>query len=271
MARVLKPVLTAALEDLYFQHNRRVYVHPDPMEFLYRYDDPRDQEIAGLIAAGLAYGRVAQILKSVDSILAPMGPSPRVFVETTNAGRVTELFRGFKHRWTTGGELIAVLLQMQCVLREFGSFEAGFLRHYDVRHDTVLSALDGFVGILMPPGHDTSSLLSAPSRGSACKRMLLYLRWMVRKDEVDPGCWTSVDPAKLVMPVDTHIHRLSRVLGLTKRNQADLRTALEITRRFKRIVPNDPLKYDFSLTRLGIHPDLTDESFLATCRGRTAA
>ncbi|MFC1474950.1 TIGR02757 family protein, partial [bacterium] len=109
-----------------------------------------------------------------------------------------------------------------------------------------------FVDEIMRGGNRSCYLTPAPRRGSACKRMNLFLRWMVRRDDVDPGPWTDVPASKLVVPLDTHMHRISSGMGLTSRKQADLKTAIEITDAFRAISPEDPVRYDFALTRLGI-------------------
>jgi uncharacterized protein (TIGR02757 family) len=112
---------------------------------------------------------------------------------------------------------------------------------------------------------DCGRLLADPRDKSACKRLNLYLRWMVRRDDVDPGGWEGVRPAQLVVPLDVHMHRIGRALGLTQRQQADCRTALEVTEAFRKISPEDPVKYDFALTRLGIRDDTNLDAFLARC------
>ena len=99
----------------------------------------------------------------------------------------------------------------------------------------------------------------------------MYLRWMIRKDDVDPGCWKGISPSKLVIPVDTHIHRICRKLRLTRRKQADLKTALEITEKFRRIAPDDPVKYDFVLTRFGIRDDLDYEGMIKSVAAKRTA
>ncbi len=254
--RDLKPWL----ESLYRAHNRRAFVHPDPLEFLYRYPDPRDQEIAGLIAACLAYGRVSQILASVSQVLDWM-ESPRAFLERTTAARLRQRFRGFKHRFTDGGELAAFLLSIKRAIAAHGSLEALFVSGIGARDETLLPALALFVDELraLAGGQGACpSLLPSPADGSACKRLNLFLRWMARKDAVDPGPWRTVPRAKLVVPLDTHLFRIARLLGLTERKQADLKTAMEITRRFAEIRPRDPVRYDFSLTRIGINPSCRD-------------
>ncbi len=241
------------LEELYARFNRREYVHPDPLEFLYSYEHPRDREIVGLLASSLAYGRVAQILKSVESVLRPMGSSPADFVLTASSAGVARAFRGFKHRFTTGDEIALLLGRVKKILHKYGSLEASFTAHLKQDAITVLPALAGFAEELGCGADCGSMFLPSPSRGSACKRLNLFLRWMVRRDDVDLGVWRNgISPAKLIVPLDIHMHRISLGMGLTERKQADMQTALEVTAAFRSIRPGDPVRYDFSLTRLGI-------------------
>jgi len=253
--------LKKALEAHYRAFNRRRYVHPDPLEFLYCAETSADQEVIGLIAACLAYGRVSQILASVGRVLDVMGSgslrggSQQAFLERTPAEGISRMFEGFSHRFTTGRELAALLTGVKRALADRGSLEKLFAAGADASDETVLPALARFVGELRSfAGSVLPSLLPSPADGSACKRLNLFLRWMVRRDAVDPGPWTAVSPAKLVVPLDTHMFRISRALGLTSRRQADLKSALEITRGFRAIRPEDPVRYDFSLTRLALNP-----------------
>lgn len=241
------------MEKMYREYNRREYVHPDPLEFIYNYDNPQEREIVGLIASGLAYGRVLQILKSVSKILDIMGPSPKTFVLNSTESAMRKSFGGFKHRFTTGDEMAALLAGAKVAILKHGSLEKCFLSHFSEDHETVLPAMDAMVRELTRKSGDTY-LLPSPSRGSACKRLNLFMRWMVRNDDVDPGGWSQALMPKLIVPLDTHMHRISIDMGLTSRTQADLKTAVEITRAFAKISPADPVKYDFSLTRLGIIP-----------------
>lgn len=254
------------LACLYETLNRREFVHPDPLEFLYHYDHPIDREIVGLVASGLAYGGVKQILKSVSSALQRM-PSPRDFLLESSKESLLSAFEGFKHRFTTGAELATMLYGIKRVIERDGSLHACFLRGMDPEDDSVVPALSKFVGELSAVFDGRPrSLLPSPLAGSACKRLNLYLRWMVRNDDVDPGGWDGVPTSKLLAPVDTHMHNLSLRLGLTRRKQANLRTAFEITEAFKAIAPDDPVKYDFCLTRLGIRDDTDAEAFIQACR-----
>jgi len=258
------PGLRRKLDALHRRLNRREFVSPDPLEVVYRYEDPRDREVAGLIAACLAYGRVAQILRNLHALLDTLGPRPSDRVRREGAAAMARA-AGFRHRWTDAEEMGALLAGVSAALRRHGTLEACFLAHHGADAEDTLPGLIGFTRELRGGGAPTS-LLSAPEKNSACKRLHLYLRWMVRRDDVDPGCWTGVPPSALLIPLDTHMHRIARGLGLTRRNQANLATAIEVTRGFRAINPADPLKYDFALTRLGIRNELDPGEFLRECR-----
>jgi len=254
----------AELETLYRRYNSRKWVHPDPLEFLYNYEDPADREIAGFISSCLAYGRVAQILASVGRVLGPMGSSPAGYLDENTAGRVTATFAGFAHRFTTGKEMVSVLLGLKEVRKRFGSLQQCFLQGHSTAHDTVMPALSFMLGQIGASGDGScNSLIPLPERGSACKRHHLFLRWMVRKDEVDPGGWDSVSPSQLVVPLDTHMYRICSSWGFTERRNAGGAAALDVTRAFRNIVPEDPVRYDFALTRLGIRNDSDVKNFLS--------
>lgn len=244
-------LLLDQLEELYSRYNRRVFVHPDPLEFLYRYSDVRNREIAGLVASSLAYGRVAMILKSTETVLGILGVEPSSYLQLTEPAETADALAGFKHRFTCGMEISSFLVALSSIQREYGS--VGEFFGYLMKQRQYIDALDAFssrVTALM--GVDSSHLLPRPSRGSACKRLHLFMRWMVREDDVDPGGWDMISPADLVVPVDVHMHRMGTHLGFTKRKSADGKTAREITDGFRLLSASDPVKYDFTLTRYGI-------------------
>jgi uncharacterized protein (TIGR02757 family) len=249
-------MLKSHLEKLYKRYNSRKWVHPDPLEFLYKYPQVEDREIVALIASSLAYGRVAQILKSVSLVLDKMGPQPRMFLDAASPQKLNNAFSGFKHRFTTCDELVELLKGIKKTVKKHGSLYDCFLSHLDIADDTYLPALSSFVKEVHYTGNgQCNSLLPLPERGSACKRLNLFLRWMIRKDRVDPGGWESITPQKLIVPLDTHMFRICSSLGFSGRKNPDMKTALEITRGFRRLVPDDPVRYDFALTRLGIRTD----------------
>jgi len=259
-----------ALEELYSRYNRREFVHPDPLEFLYRYSDPGDREVAGLVAATLALGRVATILASVGRVLEALGPHPAAFLQDAREDDLRRRLAGFRHRFLAGENVAAMLWGVRRIRGRYGTLGAFFRAAVRPEDETVLPAISVLVCEISSAG-DCGRLLADPRAKSACKRLNLYLRWMVRRDEVDPGGWDGVRPAQLVVPLDVHMHRIARALGLTQRRQADCRTALEVTEAFRRISPEDPVKYDFALTRLGIRDDTDLPAFLARCgvsRGR---
>ncbi len=245
--------LASVLNDLYERYNWRRYVHTDPLVFLYDYDDIRDREIAGLIASSLAYGNVKQISKSVDGVLSLMGTSPAHFLEMSTPRAIERTFSSFKHRWTTGVNLASMLQGAKRVIEKYGSLESCFTCGLETSDVDTVSALTHFVNELKgADGDPSNSLLPSPCRNSACKRLHLFLRWMVRSDRVDPGGWTEIPASKLLVPLDRHMHRFAIDTGLTERKQPTLHTAREVTEAFKEISPEDPVRYDFALTRLGI-------------------
>jgi uncharacterized protein (TIGR02757 family) len=256
----------AVLEELYLRYNHRKFVHPDPLEFLYSYPDLRDREIVALIASCLAYGRVIQILRSVAFVLERMNPSPYLFLMNASFKQIRASLSGFKHRFTGEEDLSSMLWAARAAIEEYGSLQRCFGGGLKEDDETVLPALTAFVNALslkLPKSLD--GFLPCPSKRSACKRLHLFLRWMVRRDEVDPGGWDLVPASKLIVPLDTHMHRMGLVLRLTTRKQADLQTAVEITNAFRGVAPHDPVKYDFALTRLGIREDLSPQEFFAAC------
>jgi uncharacterized protein (TIGR02757 family) len=243
--------LRELLEMIYLKYNRREYIHPDPLEFLWRYSSTEDREIVGLLASGLAYGRVAQILKSTEQVLNMLGPAPSGFLRGISGYELLKVLAGFKHRFTTAFE-IAVLLKSASTLQEEWGLLGNMLGAF-LSEDTYQNSLDRFVGsILERSGMEKCSLLPRPSLGSACKRLHLFMRWMIRKDEVDPGGWEGISPSVLIVPLDVHMFSIVRSLGFTERKNATVKTAFEATEGFRRINPEDPVKYDFALTRMGI-------------------
>jgi len=262
MHRTSDKTLKQRLEAIYRRYNRREFVHPDPLEFLYRYSDLGDREIVGMVAAALAYGRVAQILKSVSSVLDRMGASPCRYVNESTNAQIHSTLDGFVHRFATGDGVARLFIGIRGVVERHGSLYKAFQKQMTPDHECILPALGGFCRrIADSAGGNLGHLLPMPDRGSACKRMNLFLRWMVRKDAVDPGGWDAVPAAGLIIPLDVHMHRVGRKLGFTKRKQADMKTALEITEGFKRLSPGDPVRYDFVLTRPGIRGDVDDNDF----------
>ena len=241
------------LEELYDKYNDRGFVHPDPLEFLYNYEDVREREIAGLITSSLAYGQVKQILRSVSKVLSALGKSPSQFLKNTNPEDIEQRLRDFKHRFTTGEELAGLLNNISRVLKKYGSLYECFLSGFANKKQYMPALLEFIKELRLGDCRNYNSLIPMPSGKCAYKRMNLYMRWMVRKDNVDPGGWDKIPASVLIVPLDTHMHRVSLKYGFTARKQADMISALQITDALRKFCPDDPVKYDFALTRPGIN------------------
>jgi len=223
-------------------------IEPDPLQLVLRYDVPRDQEVAGLIAAAFAYGRAETIVANIGAVLAKMRPGPSAYLKSFDEREGMRRFAGFSHRFHKTNDLVAFLGCIARAIRTHGSLGALFAESYDATEPDIAGSLTRFVSALGADGYLTSS----PEDGSACKRMNLYLRWMVRRSAPDLGLWTFVDPAQLVIPLDTHVHRIATFLGLSDRKSGDWKTARMLTDALARFDAADPVRYDFALCRLGI-------------------
>jgi uncharacterized protein (TIGR02757 family) len=266
------------LDRLYAARSPQHLAH-DPLSFCHRYNNPADQEIAAVIAAAFAYGGIKIILRTLESIFAELGPVPRHYIETFNPELGMKTFSRFKHRFNNGRDLVALLWAIRFMIRDAGSVNEFFLRFHDPAAQDVSNSLNGYSSAVLAtdysavfgsPSIPTDSyfpfLFPAPAAGSACKRLCMFLRWVVRPDDgIDLGIWHGVSPSQLVIPVDTHINRICSYLGFTNRKNADWRMAVEITAALQRMDPEDPVKYDFSLAHLGISEGC-DGSDLMHCR-----
>jgi len=260
-------------------------ITPDPLELVLRYRDPLDQEVAGLLAAAFAYGRADIIVTNVGRVLNAMQPSPFAYVAAFDREHATADFAGFAHRFHKTSELVDLLECVANAVATYGSLGELFRICYRDADDDIGPSLARFVETLMRchpersegPGRAGGTenellrptrsprslaharddkalryLLTSPKDGSACKRMNLFLRWMVRRTPPDLGIWDFVDPAKLVVPLDTHVHRIANFLGLSSRKTPDWKTARAITDRLAKFDRADPIRYDFAICRLGI-------------------
>lgn len=257
--------LTTTLEALYAGRSQQ-HLANDPLSFCHRYADPADREVAALIAAVFAYGSVAVIKGSLARIFDQLGSSPARFVDRFDPQRQRTVFDGFRHRFNTADDLRALLWAIRLIRQQAGSSEAYFAHCHDPAAETVEQGLNGFSSAILgldyrpvfgrgglPTESSFRFLFPAPAGGSACKRLCMFLRWVVRPaDGIDLGLWTAVRPSQLVIPVDRHIERIARLLGLTTRRTPDWRMALEITAGLRRLAPEDPVRYDFSICHLGI-------------------
>jgi uncharacterized protein (TIGR02757 family) len=239
----------------------------DPVVFPGRYAAPEDREVAGWIASAFAYGQVQTIRDSVGRILAALGPRPSQELDSIRDFRAfsRERLDGFRHRFHGARDAAALLYAIARAREEAGSVRAFFERELREEDADVAGLLSRVVGRILgldyrpvlgsrrlPEASPVRFFFPDPAGGSACKRWNLYLRWMVRKDRVDFGLWTGIPTRRLVIPTDTHIHRIARRLGLTRRRTADWKAARQITDALSRFDANDPVRFDFALCRIGI-------------------
>ena len=244
------------LERIYLRYNKREYVDPDPLLFLYDYPEKKNREIAGFIAACFAYGRVDQIMKTVSYILGKFEPTPFDYLMTRAKKDIVNDFKGFRYRFANDVHLTHLLWGIREVLNQFISLENCFYAEMKPEDETVLPGLV-FLSNQINSCKEIGHLLADPEKKSACKRSLLFLRWMVREDQVDPGGWGDVNSSQLIIPLDTHMYKIGKILEFTKRKSLDMKTALEITQGFRKVLIEDPVKYDFCLTRFGIRKGLS--------------
>jgi uncharacterized protein (TIGR02757 family) len=264
------------LERLYRDFDYGSRVERDAIQFPLRYADPRDRELVGLLTACLAYGRVDLFGRELSGILAAMGASPATFVARFDAARDGRAFAGFRYRFNRPHDLVAFCAAARGVLARWGTLERCFLDGDGEGRGGIAVPLERFARVfleadvrhLLPHGRLSRGyrhLFPLPSTGGPCKRWHLFLRWMVRRDAPDFGLWTGVDPARLLVPVDTHVENMGRAIGLTRRRSRTWRMAEEITARLARLDPRDPVKYDFALCHKRMSGDCGDRRDEAVC------
>ena len=254
--------LASSLERLYHDYNREDSA-ADPVQLVRPYSRPEDREIAGFCAAALAFGRVASVLASISTLFRIMGDRPAQFVRSFDPSAPHPELRAMVHRWTRGVDLAALLWILRQMLERSGSVEAFFAEGLGPSDVDVSGALDSFsrralavdvrpVYGRVPKRAGVCYFFPRPSAGSACKRLNLFLRWMVRSDEVDLGVWRSLRPGQLIVPLDTHIIRLARCLRLTRYTSPGWKMAADITARLRALDPHDPVRFDFSICHVGM-------------------
>jgi uncharacterized protein (TIGR02757 family) len=259
---VAQGTLASSLERLYHDYNREDSA-ADPVQLVRPYSRPEDREIAGFCAAALAFGRVASVLASISTLFRIMGGRPAQFVRAFDPSEEHPELRAMVHRWTRGVDIAALLWILRQMLERSGSVEAFFAEGLAGSDVDVSGALDSFstralaidvrpVYGRVPKRAGVCYFFPRPSAGSACKRLNLFLRWMVRSDEVDLGVWRSVRPGQLIVPLDTHIIRLARCLRLTRYTSPGWKMAADVTARLRALDPRDPVRFDFSICHVGM-------------------
>ncbi len=239
------------LEKLYLKYKHR-YSSDDPVWFLHNFKEEKDIEVLGLIASCYAYGQIGLINKFISEFLKRINNKPHEFIANFDLRRDGKILDGMNYRFNNDMDLKNLIENIKANILEYGSLLNLFLEKYSDKDENILNALRLFSNSLRNiflknlKGYDY--LIPDVSRNSTCKRLNLFLRWMVRKDEIDLGIWgRKVDKSKLLMPVDVHVYRVSRKLKLIKRNSCDMKFAIELTDKLKKYDASDPVKYDFAL------------------------
>jgi uncharacterized protein (TIGR02757 family) len=259
---VSKSDLRSALDRLYDGFNAHQSVG-DPVWFAHRFTAGDDREVVAFIASALAFGRVQSVLNSIDGMLAVMGPSPAAFVRRFDPARDRKRFDHLVHRWTNGPDFAALVWILHQMIEQSGSIESFFAEGQPADAVDISAGLQSFstraLAIDVKPIYGRAKprpgvayFFSRPSSGGACKRLNLFLRWMVRHDRVDLGVWSKVRPGQLIVPLDTHVIRVGQCLRLTTLKSPGWRMAADITASLRAIDPADPVKFDFSICHLGM-------------------
>jgi uncharacterized protein (TIGR02757 family) len=254
----LKPTLDRLYESFNYADSAT-----DPIQIVRRFERPEDREVVGFCAAALAFGRVSSVLQSIERLLAIMGDHPGDYVRRFAPRRESARFSGFVHRWTRGNDILALVWLLKQMIDRSGSLEAFFMEGHIADARDIGPALDAFCARALaldlrkaygrlPARPGVCYFFTRPSAGSGCKRLNLFLRWMVRRDALDLGVWTRVMPAALIVPLDTHVIRVGRCLRLTQYTSPGWRMAADITASLRQLDPADPVKYDFALCHLGM-------------------
>ena len=240
------------LEGFYKKYHKPEFIDPDPLIFPRRYGTPADAEAAAFIASSFALGRVAQILSFLERLFGRLG-SPRDGLIMRSEADIENDFSDLLYRFYSASDIAAFLKGLRGIYLQYGSIEDCFIGgggSIEAGMNMVASAVNS------KQISGGRNVVASPEGGSACKRFMLFLRWVIRNDDIDLGLW-EMPPSKLLIPLDTHVMKVSRFLGLTRRGCADIRTVRDITANLKIFDKEDPVKYDFSMSRIGIHPDLS--------------
>jgi len=262
--------LKARLDGLCTMYDTTGALDQDPLSLILPYQTPMDREVSAFVAAHLAYGRVEPMIRAVRGVLMPLGPRPAEWLRERSVAAIRkELAPALAHwvwRFHTGTDLVAWLLAWKRLDAESGcGLEPHLLPQGGAGTDETLSRLVQRLRKDLPASYGARFSLPDPLEGAACKRWRMFLRWMVRTGWPDLGQWTRYPADQLIIPLDTHVASVSRYIGLTSRATPDGRMALEITESLRRLDPEDPLRYDFALSHLGILGDCPGVRKRSTC------
>lgn len=243
------------LEELVYRFNRPAFIEADPVSIPHLFSRREDIEIAALLAAILAWGQRKTILNKMHELLKRMEMAPFDFISQHRESDLKRM-EGFVHRTFNDTDLLYFIAFLRQIYADGGNLENAFFPTVNSNPDAVYHALcrfrHEFISSEYFPAR-SGKHVSTPANGSACKRLNMFLRWMVRKDNagVDFGIWKAISPAQLICPCDVHVERQARLLGLVSRPKADWAMAEELTANLRLLNPEDPVRYDFALFGLG--------------------
>lgn len=255
MNKYSRDVLYHLLESKYKEYNTKDFIALDPVCIPHRFSKKEDIEIMGFIAAVLAWGQRKTIINKCTELIERMDGSPHQFI-TQHQDTDLQQLEGFVHRTFNDTDLLYFIYALKELYAHHTSMEEVFLTGMNKNALNTEGGLIAFRTYFFSFDHPhrTRKHISSPETKSACKRLNMFLRWMVRKDNkgVDFGIWKKIQPAQLVCPCDVHVDRIARQLGLITRRQLDWQTAVELTQNLKNLDPKDPVKYDFALFGMGV-------------------
>tara|TARA_R100000908_G_scaffold59878_2_gene36862 strand:+ start:119217 stop:120065 length:849 start_codon:yes stop_codon:yes gene_type:complete len=248
----LKPFLN----DLVEQIEKPDYINEDPVQFMHAFEDKNDRELAGFFAATMAWGRRDIVNAKVEDLLNRMDNRPTEFILNYSESDAPN-FEGFKHRTFKPIDMHWLTKTLQSIMLKFGDFEKfwAFCHERATRENRELIAVfhEQFFTFHPEIPQRVRKHVSNPEKNSSAKRLYMYLRWVIRNDSpVDPGTMNFISPAKLKIPLDVHVARQARKLGLLSRKQNDWKAVLELTKRMQHLDPEDPAKYDYALFGIGV-------------------
>ena len=248
--------------DYHYKAFDKSQISPDPLQFLHLFDNEKDIEVIGFIASVFAYGNVNQIIKTLDKILLITNAKPYNFIlNLEKTGNQIKL-KGLKHRFYNEEDIQNLFFSLHTLYKNEGALKNIFYKYFGPNNKNIKEGLSGFSQTFISEiKKNTKSkkvspgvrfMFPLPKLCSACKRMNLFLRWMVRKDELDFGLWSEIPADRLIIPVDTHIARICKSLKLTSYKNVNWKMAEEITENLKKFDPVDPVKYDFDICHIGM-------------------
>lgn len=249
------------IQEIYNKYHDPKYLEIDPLLVVHRFTKKKDIEIVGLLAASLAYGRVDIIIRSIEKVLNICNDNIADFALNSSYSAKKQKLRDFKHRFNDGEDIALLLESIKIIYKKYGSIESLYYSSFKHSNGSMKDTMNNFCSAFLTtaekinksPKSSFAYFFPKPLKGSGCKRLNMYFRWMVRKEDgIDFGIWEKADPSMLIVPVDVHVARVGQKFDLTARKNSDWKTAEEITSSLKKLDPTDPVKYDFSLCRFGM-------------------